>query len=159
LALVNKQKRSSNELQLLSIGYEGISLESYINKLIINDVKVLCDVRKNAYSQKYGFSKNQLKKACEGIGIRYIHMPELGIESEKRQHLCSQADYDLLFDQYEKTTLASNHAVLLQVKALIDTEKRVAVTCFEKNTMQCHRTRVANALMRLPDVNYSFKAL
>ena len=51
--------RTFTEPVLFSIGYEGITLETYINKLIINDIKVLCDVRKNAFSQKYGFSKSQ----------------------------------------------------------------------------------------------------
>ncbi|MGC3977651.1 MAG: DUF488 domain-containing protein [Paludibacteraceae bacterium] len=105
LASLKKQIRKYSEPQLFSIGYEGITLETYINKLIINDVHVLCDVRKNAYSQKYGFSKAQLKTACDGVGIQYIHIPELGIESEKRQELKSQKDYDVLFDNYEKTTL------------------------------------------------------
>ena len=48
LALVEKQKRTFTEPQLFSIGYEGITLETYINKLIINDLHVLCDVRKYA---------------------------------------------------------------------------------------------------------------
>lgn len=159
LALVEKQKRTFTEPQLLSIGYEGISLETYINKLIINDVHVLCDVRKNAYSQKYGFSKSQLQKACTGVGIQYVHVSELGIESEQRHDLNSQADYDLLFDRYEKTTLKNNHSALLKVRAIIDTDKRVALTCFEKNPLQCHRSRVAKALMQLPDINYTFKPL
>ena len=102
LKKVEKQKRTFSEPQLFSIGYEGISLETYINKLIINDVHVLCDVRKNAFSQKYGFSKSQLQKACTGVGIRYVHFPDLGIESQHRQKLNTQADYDCLFDNYEK---------------------------------------------------------
>ncbi|MCK9411291.1 MAG: DUF488 domain-containing protein [Prolixibacteraceae bacterium] len=159
LALVETQKRSFSEPQLFCIGYEGISLESYINKLIINDVHVLCDVRKNAFSQKYGFSKSQLQKACDGVGIRYVHVPELGIESDKRQELHSQNDYDTLFQDYEKTTLKNNYIALLKVKEMIAKDKRVALTCFEKNPLQCHRTRVANALMQLPDINYTFKAL
>ncbi len=57
LDAIEQQKCHYPEKQLFTIGYEGISLETYINKLIINDVNVLCDVRKNAYSQKYGFSK------------------------------------------------------------------------------------------------------
>lgn len=36
----------SDEIILFTIGYEGISLEEYINKLILNDIKILCDVRK-----------------------------------------------------------------------------------------------------------------
>ena len=159
LAVVEKQKRHHSEPQLFTIGYEGISLETYINKLIINDVHILCDVRKNAYSQKYGFSKSQLKTACEGVGIKYIHVPQLGIESDKRQELHSQKDYDLLFDEYEHTTLVQNHEALLYVRGLIESDKRVALTCFEKDPKQCHRSRVAKALLNLPDTDYSLKLL
>ncbi len=159
LARVEKQKRMFTEPQLFSIGYEGITLETYINKLIINDVHVLCDVRKNAFSQKYGFSKSQLQKACNGVGIHYVHVPELGIESEQRRGLHTQADYDCLFENYEKTTLKNNREALSKIRALIENYGRVAVTCFERNPNQCHRSLVAKALMQLPDVGYSFKSL
>lgn len=55
-------------------------LEQYLNKLIENDVKVLCDVRRNPISMKFGFSKHQLIKACNGVGIEYKHIPEVGID-------------------------------------------------------------------------------
>lgn len=155
LQKVEAQKRRFEEPTLFTIGYEGISLESYINKLILNDVKVLCDIRKNAYSQKYGFSKSQLQKACEGVGINYVHIPELGIDSDKRQDLRSQADYDRLFAQYEKTTLKTNSEYLKIINHYLDTDKRVAITCFEKNHVQCHRGRVAKQLMAFPDRAYS----
>lgn len=159
LVKVNQQKRIYDIPALFTIGYEGKSLESYINSLIINDVHVLCDVRKNAYSQKYGFSKSQLEKACKGVGITYVHIPELGIESNMRANLCSQKDYDELFDIYEKTTLKENWTYLLKVRELINQYKRVALTCFEKDPKQCHRSRVAAALMNLPDKKYDLKIL
>lgn len=158
-AEINKRVRSFTEPVLFSIGYEGITLEAYINKLIINDVRVLCDVRKNAFSQKYGFSKSQLEQACRGVGILYVHIPHLGIESEERQDLRSQKDYDLLFEKYEKLTLANKDIYINQVKELIAKHKRVAVTCFEKNPAQCHRTRVANKLMSISENKYTFKNL
>jgi len=157
LSVVETQKRVYTEPVLFSIGYEGISLETYINRLIVNDVHVLCDVRKNAYSQKYGFSKNQLQKACEGVGIRYEHVSDLGIESEQRQHLQSQTDYDQLFERYEQTTLIKYREALMHLRSLLDTDKRIAVTCFEKDPAQCHRTRVAKALMKLPNRTYELK--
>lgn len=159
MALVQKQKRTFTEPALFTIGYEGLALETYINKLIINDIQVLCDVRKNAYSQKYGFSKKQLQTACEGVGIKYIHMPELGIASENRRQLESQHDYDLLFELYENTTLKNNKAALLKIKEIIDKDTRVALTCFEKDPKQCHRTRIANALMQLPNIHYTLNPL
>ena len=51
---------------------------SYLNLLLTNSVTLLCDVRRNALSRRYGFSKSTRSKACEGVGIRYEHLPELG---------------------------------------------------------------------------------
>jgi len=154
LEKVNQQRRHKDSYELFTIGYEGISLEKYIDLLIIRDVKVLCDVRKNAFSQKYGFSKSQLEKACEGVKIKYVHVPQLGIDSDKRQELNCQADYDKLFKLYESTTLIQNKDYLLMVRELIEKYQRVALTCFEKNPLQCHRSYVAKELMKLENVNY-----
>lgn len=144
---------------LFTMGYEGFTLEKYIQQLITNNVHVLVDVRKNAFSMKYGFSKSILEKACAGVNIRYIHVPELGIESSKRQELNSQHDYDVLFDDYERTTLQMNWKYLLSVRSILDTEHRICLLCFEKDPKQCHRTRVASALMGLPDREYQLKEL
>lgn len=73
-----------------------------------------------------------------------------------RRNLSSQDDYDALFDYYEKNTLPKNWDCLLRVRNIIDQEGRVALTCFEQNPKQCHRSRVAKALMSLEGVNYSF---
>lgn len=159
LERVHAQERHFDEPALFTIGYEGLSLEKYINKLLINDVHVLCDVRKNAFSQKYGFTKGTLKMACEGVGIKYVHVPQLGIESEERQELKTQADYDRLFGRYEATTLRNNWEYLLQVRDIIRENGRVALTCFEADPKQCHRSRVAKALMTLEDRDYELKHL
>lgn len=144
---------------LYTIGYEGRSLEEYLNILLIRGVRVLCDVRKNAYSQKYGFSKAQLQPACEGVGIRYIHIPELGIESNQRQSLNTQHDYDLLFEQYRNTVLAVSDAYLDRIVDLIDTNQRVALTCFEKDVNQCHRTQIARKLMARSGITFDLKEI
>ena len=63
---------------LYTIGYEGKKFERYLNELIEEDIKVLVDVRKNAHSMKYGFSKKTLQNAVENLDIEYIHIPNLG---------------------------------------------------------------------------------
>lgn len=60
--------------RLFTLRYEGLSLEQYFNRLINNAVSVLCDVRRNAMSMKYGFSKRTLEQACEGVGVTYVHL-------------------------------------------------------------------------------------
>ena len=155
-----KDHRTTNSNHTLyTIGYEGRSLEEYLNILLIRGVRTLCDVRKNAYSQKYGFSKVQLQQACEGVGIKYIHMPDLGIESDQRQDLNTQADYDILFEKYRNTVLARSDSQLNRIIDLINTDERVALTCFEKNVEQCHRTQVARAIMSKPSITFDFKEL
>jgi len=146
---VLQQKKRSNENTLFTIGYEGVSLEMYINKLILNDVKVLCDVRKNSYSQKWGFSKATLQDACEKVGIKFIHIPQLGIESNERQELNGPADYKRLFTNYEATTLIDNNKYLLELAEIVYSNNRVALTCFEKDVQMCHRGVVATQLMML----------
>lgn len=150
---VLEQKNISDLKCLYTIGYEGISLETYINKLIINNVKVLCDVRKNAYSQKWGFSKSTLQDACEKAGIRYMHIPQLGIESEERQELKTMSDYKHLFATYALTTLQDNKTYLLQLAEIVTQNERVALTCFEKDVEMCHRGVVASELMQLEILN------
>lgn len=152
---ISKHRPKIEERTLMTIGYEGLSLEKYIVTLIRNDVHVLCDVRKNAYSQKFGFSRAQLEKACNGVGIRYIHIPNLGIVSEKRKELKDQSDYDMLFSEYESTTLSAATDDLNYLYRLLQEEKRIVLTCFEHHPNQCHRTRIANKLMSIPQCNYT----
>jgi uncharacterized protein (DUF488 family) len=159
LEKVEKQKRTFTETKLFSIGYEGKSLETYINHLIINDVKLLCDVRKNPLSMKFGFSKNQLKHACENVGINYLHIPELGIVSEKRQALNSLKDYQVLFKEYEKTVLIEYKEHLLSINDLLKKYNRVALTCFEATECMCHRGRVVKALANQPNWNIPIQHL
>ena len=141
------------EKTLFTIGYEGISLEKYINKLIKNNVKVIVDVRRNPLSRKFGFSKLQLKSTIEKFGIEYIHMPSLGIEADLRNDLKTIDDYNILFEEYEKT-LAFKFNELQMLNELIDSKKRIALTCFESDTRMCHRTRIKNKLVELFNGNF-----
>ncbi len=148
LAAVKEARPGPTRPGLCTIGYEGRTPEGYLNRLIQDGVTLLCDVRRNAFSHKYGFSKNTLAKACEGVGIRYEHLPELGIASSERRDLKTQADYDALFAMYERESLPKQTAPLATIRAWVEGRERVALTCFEKLPHQCHRHCVAEALER-----------
>lgn len=138
-------KISKNVSAIYTLGYEGISLEAYINKLIKNNIKLLCDVRKNPFSRKFGFSYKTLNSLLPKVGIDYIHIPELGIESNKRQDLDNQAAYKKLFDEYE-TTLPNREKALVKVLELQKKYQKIALTCFEKSHQECHRHCVSDYL-------------
>jgi len=136
-----------NDYTLFTIGYEGKTIEHFTNELIKKDIRVLCDIRKNALSMKYGYSKNQLKFIVENVGIKYIHIPELGIDSDKRQLLSTKTDYEKLFNYYEENTLPANNDKLEELYQIYISNKRIALMCFEADNTFCHRSRTAKALV------------
>ena len=143
---VAKERPVKAAAGLLTIGYEGKCLETYLNQLLRAGVTVLCDVRRNPLSRKYGFSKTTLRGACESLGIRYEHLPELGIPSDERRELKTQADYDALFVDYERDSLPLQTKALATIRSWIKDGDNVALTCFELHPHQCHRHCVADAL-------------
>jgi len=164
--IVYQPKREQNTL--FTIGYEGISIDTYINKLLANQVKILVDVRKNAYSNKFGFSKKEFVYCLEKSDIKYIHIPELGIESEKRQELktaksSSSNEYDLfgggvknienkLFDDY-KINLPSKQKYIDKLLQILQDDRLIAITCFEADYKCCHRHVLAESLSGVEVVN------
>jgi hypothetical protein len=148
LSAVTAARPAKGAPGLCTIGYEGRTLEGYLNALLGDGVTVLCDVRRNPLSRKYGFSKSTLSHACERTGIRYEHLPQLGIASEERRELHSQRDYDALFASYERDSLPQQSAALALIGAWIAEGERVALTCYEALPQQCHRHCVAEALAR-----------
>lgn len=147
-AAIEAARPAAGEPGICTIGYEGSSLEGYLNRLLRAGVTLLCDVRRNPLSRKYGFSKGTLSKGCEGVGIRYEHLPELGIASEERRELHTQADYDALFATYERESLPQQTAALAKIRGWVQAGERVALTCFERLPEQCHRHCVADAMAR-----------
>ena len=157
LEKVTKANPKGNKTVLFTIGYEGISLEEYLVRLLKNDVKLLVDVRNNPLSMKYGFSKSQLKKYCESLGIKYLHFPQVGIHSGQRQELNSQTDYDKLFAGYRRNNLTKTTDTQIEILNLLSKHKRIALTCFEANICQCHRKHLAEAIEKLPAFDYEVK--
>ncbi len=143
---VEQSRPAKTVAGLLTIGYEGKCLETYLNQLLRAGVTLLCDVRRNPLSRRYGFSKKTLSLACDGVGIRYEHLPQLGIASAERRDLNTQADYDALFEEYERKSLPKQTAALGQIRSWISAGERVALTCFELHPHQCHRHCVAEAV-------------
>ena len=113
----------------------------------------------NSLSMKYGFSKGQLQSSCERLDIKYVHIPDLGIDSDKRQSLNTQSDYDRLFKMYANTTLVSEKKAIHTVIELLKENKRIALTCFEAHQCQCHRGTLAKAITDLPEWKYTLKHL
>lgn len=139
---------------LYTIGYEGVSLEEYINLLIGENVRMLIDVRKNAYSMKFGFSRHILERGLREAGIHYIHLPGLGVDSSKRQQAKTDKEWYNMFQEYFEETLPQHGKELTTIKELLERLNRVAITCYEALPEDCHRSYVARALEAMQGWKY-----
>ena len=151
LQLIKDSRPNTAGAALFTIGYEGKQLEEYFNLLLRSNVTILCDVRSNPISRKYGFSKTTLSQICSRLNIRYEHLPKLGVESKDRRGLQSQVEFDSLFNAYKKSILESQIDDLEEILNWISSGATVALTCFENEHLQCHRHCVVAALEELPN--------
>jgi len=131
------KKIISNKKGVCTIGYEGKTMDGFLNLLIQKNVSLVIDVRKNAFSMKRGFSKTPLKKSLEMGGINYIHFPDLGIPPSKRTDLNSSESYQELFKEYSKS-LSSKKERIEEIRCL-GNQQKIALLCFEADPAYCHR--------------------
>lgn len=142
---------------LFTIGYEGKTIDEYLRNLIFNNIKVLVDVRCNPFSRKHGFSQKELRRYLESAGIKYIHMPELGVASHLRKEITTLLAYESLFNQYEADVLPKNEKSLEKIINLVTEHQQVALTCFEADHCMCHRHKITQALETHPLFTYSIQ--
>lgn len=131
------RKTIANGKGICSIGYEGKSIDSFLNQLIQNNINILVDVRNNPFSMKREFCGDKLKEKLGNCGIDYMHLPDLGIESQKRKDLESPDDFRKLFDRYAKS-LSSKQETISKIRELGQKQK-IALMCFEADKNFCHR--------------------
>jgi uncharacterized protein (DUF488 family) len=141
---MKKMDYDRNSSGIVTIGYEGKTIDRFLYELIKNKIGVVADVRRNAYSMKFGFQRNKLESYLEKIGIDYIHMPELGIPSDSRKNLNTYEDYQALFAGYRQD-IETKLDSLERIK-LIGQNKKVSLMCFEKDVKYCHRGVIAKRL-------------
>jgi uncharacterized protein (DUF488 family) len=145
LIVTEKSKQSPG---IFTICYEGRDIDKFLNILVSNEIDTLIDVRRNPFSMKFSFTKNKLNNYLGKIGIKYLHIPELGIEGEERKNLITLKDYKELFVKYNEDTLNNN---IDKVKEIIElgNNHRLALMCFEADIETCHRGVIAEKIKSL----------
>ena len=126
---------------LYTAGYEGQSVESFLDLLKEHSVECLFDVRQMPLSRKKGFSKTALRSHLERNHIKYIHFRELGSPKEIRDKLKETKDYEDFFAAMENHLSGAEDAI--EEACRMAAEKVSCLLCFEKYPEQCHRSLVA----------------
>lgn len=130
------------EAAAYTVGYEGKCVDGFLAGLLRQGIARIVDVRRNAVSRKYGFAKSTLSKHLAGLGLEYVHIPELGIASGERADLTDAKAYDALLERYERQHLPKKAVYIDRVIELLH-EKPSALLCMERDPAMCHRSRLA----------------
>lgn len=123
---------------LLSAGYEGRSLDRFVEELVDRDVQTLADVRLTPISRKPGFSKTRLSGALAEAGIGYRHLRALGNPKENRPPFW-EGRFDEGRSVFRELLTARAAAAELDELLTLAARERVAVFCFEQDEDRCHR--------------------
>ncbi|MEM2086382.1 MAG: DUF488 family protein [Archaeoglobaceae archaeon] len=139
------KKKAKNKVY--TIGYEGKSIEEFIEELQNNRIERVIDVREYPLSRKRGFSKKSLQENLSKAGIDYIPLTALGSPRELRQDLRSrQLSFSEFADLYKNYLLKDLNAIRnLEIHA---SSKTSAIMCFEADWRRCHRSILAEFLER-----------
>ena len=131
-------------MTIWTIGYEGLSLEQFLELLKANVVEHLVDVREAPISRKVGFAKAALSEAVEHSGIRYSHVRALGCPKPIRDRHKETADWGRYTRDF-KIYLAGQNDALAELRATV-AATRTCLLCYEADYSRCHRTFVADAI-------------
>jgi uncharacterized protein (DUF488 family) len=136
---------NENRFPVYTVGYEGKEPKNFLQSLKTSGIEVLVDVRKDAYSkQDPSFSEGTLCRILTDAKIKYIHLPELGVDFNLREELRSTHDYDSYFRRYGEY-LDTNSDLI----SFIDSVARknvICLMCYERDFRLCHRSIIANKL-------------
>jgi uncharacterized protein (DUF488 family) len=133
-------------MNLFTIGYEGLDIDTFMGILKSYSIKQLIDIREYPVSRKAGFSKKALKTIVEHSGITYWHIPKLGCPKDIRHKYRNDGDwltYTVNFFHY----LSGQQESLIELSTIVSTETS-CLMCYEENYLRCHRSYVSLILER-----------
>lgn len=128
--------------ELMTIGYEGMTLGQFFRLLRHGEVETLVDVRELPLSRKPGFSKSALSAAVASHGLSYAHAASLGCPRDIRHAFRADGDwarYTQRFAEYMETQGGAIAQLAERVQA-----ERCCLLCFEADPNFCHRSFVAD---------------
>lgn len=130
-------------MSLFTLGYEGVCVDLFINRLKQAGVKMVVDVRELPLSRKRGFSKNAFASHLAAAGISYAHVPQLGCPKLIRNQYKADGDWG----KYKKAFLKylETQSEMLVELARVARKTPSCLVCFEADFNYCHRSLVASS--------------
>ncbi len=130
-------------MKIYTVGYEGLALAEFLQRLRRARVQIVVDVRDVPLSRKRGFSKSALATALDSAGIEYLHVRSLGCPKPIRDEFRASRDWKAYTAAF-MDHLRGQAAAVSELAAL-SSGSTAALLCYEADAAYCHRTYVARA--------------
>lgn len=136
---------------VMTIGYEGATVEDFVATLAAAGIDMVVDVRDVPVSRKRGFSKTVLSELLAARGFQYLHLkalgdPKEGRDAAKRGDLTS---FQRIFGNHLKTREAQT-----AIQQALDeaARLRICLLCYERDHKYCHRAMVVDEMKHREDL-------
>jgi uncharacterized protein (DUF488 family) len=137
---------------MFTVGYQGHSIETFLDLLLAHGIAHIIDVRQLPFSRKADFSKKRLTAHLASVEIGYTHLVQLGTPKPLRDEVRHTHAYGAFFAAMDALIAAQPEAV--QTALDIVRSQPAALLCFEANPAECHRLSVAQAIERVAGEHY-----
>lgn len=136
-------------IELMTIGYEALTLPEFFGILERCRVSMLVDIRELPISRKPGFAKAALGAGAAKHGLKYEHVVELGCPRDIRHEYRADSDWGRYTKRF-KAYLDEQTEALGKLAGWMRDE-RCCLLCYEEDFNFCHRSFVADKAAALMD--------
>jgi uncharacterized protein (DUF488 family) len=137
----------SSLMRIHTAGHSTRSLDDFVALLLENGIERLADIRRYPGSRRYPhFSREALAAELPGLGIEYVHIPELGGRRKPRPDSRNTAWRNEQFRAYADHMATAEFRQA--VDALLASPRTTAIMCAEAVPWRCHRNLVSDELVR-----------
>jgi hypothetical protein len=138
--------RDSGPLNLYTLGYQGVDVDTYVKRLKAAGVGMVADVRETPWSHKRGFCKNLFSSELSKAGIEYVHVKSAGNPKENRRTASNMTECLMRYREYVKSNPAGVIELIQVIRTAASRNRSVCLTCFEKDVHDCHRSILVDAM-------------
>lgn len=155
-------------MEFFTIGVYNSTEKEFFDKLTQNNIDTFCDIRqrRGVRGAKYSFvNSNRLQHILNDLEIKYGYIPDLaptteirelqkGIDEEKGELKRERQELGKIFIIEYKNRILKNFDFEKFFESLDQIDaSRIALFCVEEHPNACHRSIVAEELMK----NYNYK--
>jgi uncharacterized protein (DUF488 family) len=135
-------------LTVFTIGHSTRTLEEFTEMLQIYGVTLLIDVRTAPHSRHNPqFNKEALPDHLKPLGIKYVHLPEIGGLRHPKANSTNLGLQNLSFRGYSDYMQTKEFTDALLKILVLARENRLVLMCAEALPWKCHRILIADALI------------